>query len=163
MGCLPKFESSNKQPSSTPQHASELRTFAHDPTLLQTHCIADSTTDTIRCTPKYPNDDTQPVNQQSPLILYRHCNRPWLKNGFGLILTSPPQKSTPFHVPTEDGNRRSLRNFVKFVDAFAKLPQATNSFVMSVCPHGTTWFPLYEFSWNFIFLENLSKKLFKFH
>jgi len=35
--------------------------------------------------------------------------------------------------------------------AFAKLRKATNSFFMSVRPHGVIRFPLDEFSWNLIF------------
>jgi len=43
-----------------------------------------------------------------------------------------------------------------FLGASLKLRKATISFVMSVCPHGTTHIPLHEFSWNLIF-EDFSK------
>ena len=52
-----------------------------------------------------------------------------------------------------------------FLGAFTKLRKATISFVMSVCPHGTTRLPLDGYWWNLIFetfFENLSRK-FKFH
>jgi hypothetical protein len=42
------------------------------------------------------------------------------------------------------------------IGAFAKLRNATVSFVMSVCPHGTTRHPLDGFSLNLI-LEDFSK------
>ena len=55
------------------------------------------------------------------------------------------------------------------LDGFAKLRNATISFVMSVCPsafpHGTTRLPLDGLSWNLIFeyfFENLLRK-FKIH
>jgi hypothetical protein len=77
VGPLPKFDSSNKQPGSIPQQASEQRILKHDLLMqLHTHSIADNTQGTTRCTPKHPDDYTQPVNQHSPLILYRHCHRP---------------------------------------------------------------------------------------
>jgi hypothetical protein len=44
-----------------------------------------------------------------------------------------------------------LRSSYSFFGAFAKLWKATISFVMSVCPHGTTRLPVDEFWWNFIF------------
>ena len=52
-----------------------------------------------------------------------------------------------------------------FLGAFAKLREATISFVLSVCLYGTTWLPLGRFSWNLIFcifFKNMSRK-FKFH
>jgi len=47
---------------------------------------------------------------------------------------------------------------VGLLDAFTKLWKATVSIIilMSVCPHETTWFPLYRFSWNLMF-EDFSK------
>jgi hypothetical protein len=47
-------------------------------------------------------------------------------------------------------------NWGPFLGAFAKLRNATISFVMSVCPQGTTRLPLDRFSWNLIF-EDFSK------
>jgi hypothetical protein len=38
------------------------------------------------------------------------------------------------------------------VGVFSKLRTATISFVISVCPHGTTWLPLDEISWNWYFM-----------
>jgi len=45
---------------------------------------------------------------------------------------------------------------MQFLGAFAKLRNAIISFVMSVCPHGTTRLPLDGFSWNLVF-EYFSK------
>ena len=52
-----------------------------------------------------------------------------------------------------------------FSGAFVKLRNATISFVMCVCPHGTTRLPLERVCLKFniwVFFENLSRK-FKFH
>ena len=38
-----------------------------------------------------------------------------------------------------------------FIGAFAKLRETTVSFAMSVCPPGTTRFPLEGFIWDLIF------------
>ena len=46
--------------------------------------------------------------------------------------------------------------YISFLGPFAKLRKATISFVMSVCPHGTTRLPLNGFCWNLIF-ETSSK------
>ena len=47
--------------------------------------------------------------------------------------------------------------WVSFLGAFAKLPKANISFVMSVRPHGTTQLPQEGFSWNLI-LEGFFEK-----
>jgi hypothetical protein len=41
---------------------------------------------------------------------------------------------------------------------FTKKQEVTFSFVMSVCPHGTIWFPLDAFSQNFTFEDFLNIK-----
>ena len=45
---------------------------------------------------------------------------------------------------------------VRFLGAFARLRKAAISFIMSVCPHGTTRLPLGGFWWKLIF-ETFSK------
>ena len=53
------------------------------------------------------------------------------------------------------------RMLISFLGAFAKLRKQTISFVMSVCPHGTTGLPLDGFSWNFyiwVFFRKCKKK-----
>ena len=46
----------------------------------------------------------------------------------------------------------------KFLGAFANLRKATTSFVMSVCPHGTTRLPLHRYSWNLIYEHHIFRK-----
>jgi len=49
-----------------------------------------------------------------------------------------------------------VKGFRVLLGAFAKLRKATNSFVMSIRPHGTIQLPPNRFSWNSI-LEHFSK------
>jgi len=55
--------------------------------------------------------------------------------------------------------RFPTKTYMHFLGAFAKLRKGTASFVLSVCPHGTTRLPLDGFSWNLLLV--IFRKIFR--
>jgi hypothetical protein len=89
------------------------------------------------------------------LVIPWHLPYKWGKSTENLTQTANTNYINP---STTEGILRSklLPRTEGFLGAVAKFRKATSSFVMSVCPHGTTRLPVNGFSWNFIF-EYFSK------
>jgi hypothetical protein len=49
--------------------------------------------------------------------------------------------------------------YLLILGKFTKLQKASISFIMSVCPYETTWFPVDGFSWNLIILWKSVQKI----
>jgi hypothetical protein len=105
---------------------------------------------------------TQLVSQQSPLILYRHCHRPWLKYVFGLPDSNEPT-SAVHQLPTfqpkmeTDVVPETLLSFEAHSQNCHKRLWTLSC--LSVYPHGSTQLPLDEFSLKSIFFPKSVEKI----